>query len=308
MATEYDFSFDSGSSAVHNSITVTISVAVEAIRNFNFVSDSSSVHNSITVTISVAVEAICNFNFDSSSCRVYSSITTTMSVAVGAISNFNFDHKSKKLHLQWQFRFRYSGATNCSISVFISHNHLGPAVYYWTASSIYNPKLRFKLCWILTCILSWPLQPMLWRMKNWREFKSSALQAKCYMKSLSHIAQINENLKRTQVFSLAGKMLHEEFSTHCTTKCPSSGLCILCALQWNLKSTNCKNENLKRIQVFSLSGKMLHEEFAAHCTTKCPLSEQHWATEWPLHLECFANDSLKLPVVKIWREFKSLAL
>ena len=59
MATEYDFSFDSGSSAVHNSITVTISVAVETIRNFNFVSDSSSVHNSITVTISVAVEAIC---------------------------------------------------------------------------------------------------------------------------------------------------------------------------------------------------------------------------------------------------------
>ena len=94
----------------------------------------------------------------------------------------------------------------------------------------------------------------------------------------------NENLRRIQVFSLAGKMLHEEFATHCTTKCPSSGLCILCALQLNFKSTNCKNENLKRIQVFSLSGKMLHEEFAAHCTTKCPLSEQHWATEWPLHL------------------------
>ena len=62
MATEYDFSFDSGSSAVHNSITVTISVAVEAIRNFSFVSDSSSVHNAFTVTISVAVEAIRNFN------------------------------------------------------------------------------------------------------------------------------------------------------------------------------------------------------------------------------------------------------
>ena len=130
MATEYDFSFDSGSSAVHNSITVTILVAVEAIRNFNFVSDSSSVHNSITVTISVAVEAICDFNFDSSSCRVYSSITTTMSVAVGAISNFNFDHKSKKFHFNDGFGLDIVCATKCSILVFISHNHLGPAVYY----------------------------------------------------------------------------------------------------------------------------------------------------------------------------------
>ena len=36
ITTEYDFNSDSGSYGVHNSITVTISVAVQAICNFNF--------------------------------------------------------------------------------------------------------------------------------------------------------------------------------------------------------------------------------------------------------------------------------